>query len=73
MRFTIRQTFVIILFLGLFAMTLRPVADPDFWWHLRTGQLIAETGAIPRADPFSFTNFGKTWIAHEWLSELIFY
>lgn len=45
--------------------------DPDVWWHLRTGQLIAEERAIPRADPFSFTKPGEPWVAHEWLSELI--
>ena len=54
-------------------MTLRPIADPDFWWHLRTGQLIVETHAIPHADPFSFTKNGSPWIAHEWLSELFIY
>ncbi len=73
MRLTIRQVFFILLFLGLFLMTLYPVADPDFWWHLRTGQLIVQTHAIPRADPFSFTNTGKPWIAHEWLSEILMY
>jgi len=70
MRLSIRQLFFIILFIVLFLMTLRPVADPDFWWHLRTGQLMVETHTIPHADPFSFTNAGKPWIAHEWLSEI---
>ncbi|MBE3119511.1 MAG: hypothetical protein IMZ50_12265 [Candidatus Atribacteria bacterium] len=73
MRLTIRQLFFILLFLGLFLMTLRPIADPDFWWHLRTGQLIVQTHAIPHTDPFSFTNSGKPWVAHEWLSELLMY
>lgn len=73
MRPTIRQVFFILLFLGLFLMTLRPISDPDFWWHLRTGQLIAQTHAIPHTDPFSFTNSGKPWVAHEWLSELLIY
>jgi hypothetical protein len=50
-------------------LILRPIADPDFWWHLRTGQLISETGAIPKTDPYSSTVAGKEWIAHEWLSE----
>jgi hypothetical protein len=70
---TIRRLFFILLFLGLFLMTLRPVVDPDFWWHLRTGQLIAQTHAIPHSDPFSFTNTGKPWVAHEWLSEILMY
>jgi hypothetical protein len=73
MRLTTRQLFPILLSIAILLMTFRPVADPDFWWHLRTGQLITETSAIPRADPFSFTNFGKPWIAHEWLAELIFF
>lgn len=73
MRLSARQLFVLLLFLGLLAMTLRPVADPDFWWHLRTGQQIVETGAIPRTDPFSFTHAGRPWVAHEWLSEVIIY
>src|SRR5512137_2118101 len=68
-----RRLFVIALFLGLFAMILRPVADPDFWWHLRTGQLITETGSPPRTDPFSYTKFGEPWITHEWLSEILIY
>ncbi len=73
MRLTLRQVFFILLFLGLFMMTFYPVVDPDFWWHLRTGQLIVQTHAIPHADPFSFTNSGKPWIAHEWLTELFLY
>ena len=73
MQMTIRNLFAILLFLALFAMALRPIADADFWWHLRTGQLIFETHSIPHSDPFSYTNTGKTWIAHEWLSEIIIY
>ena len=73
MRINLRQTFVFILFMSLFVMTLRPIADPDFWWHLRTGQLIAETGAIPHTDPYSYTKLGQPWITHEWLSELLIY
>src|ERR1035438_3003853 len=62
-----------ILFFGLLALTARNAIDPDLWWHLRTGQWIVETGHVPHADPFSFTRAGHPWIAHEWLSELIFY
>ena len=47
--------------------------DPDMWWHLKTGELIWNTHCIPRFDPFSFTAFGKPWIAQEWLSEFTIY
>src|SRR5208283_4709807 len=62
----------IVLF-GLLAMTARSATDPDIGWHLRTGQWIAATGHVPRFDPFSFTRAGHAWVAHEWLSEVIFY
>jgi hypothetical protein len=70
MFLTPRRLFTAILFLGLFVMATREIADPDFWWHLRTGQFIVETRAIPHADIFSFTNAGRPWITHEWLSEV---
>src|SRR5260221_10511240 len=47
------------------------LSDPDAWWHLRTGALIAQTHHIPRADIYSFTVPGKRWVVQEWGSELI--
>ena len=45
--------------LGVFCLAsfvaARPILDEDFWWHLATGRYIAETGALPDQDPFSFT------------------
>lgn len=46
--------------------------DSDFYWHLVTGQLIAD-GKFPTTDPYSFTWFGRPWTLHEWLGELIIY
>lgn len=54
-------------------MSAREISDPDFWWHLRTGQYIIETRAIPHADPFSLTRAGDPWVTHEWLSEVLLY
>src|ERR1700686_2096619 len=62
-----------ILLFGLLGMTARNAIDPDLWWHLRTGQLIVETGKVPHFDPFSFTRTGHPWLSHEWLSEVAFY
>jgi hypothetical protein len=69
---------VAILALGLggvmFAITVaKGVQDPDYFWHVTAGQLIAETGRVPSADPFSFTWLGQPWTPHEWLSELLIY
>ena len=68
-----RLTFGLILLFGLLAMTARNAVDPDLWWHLRTGELIVETGHVPHVDPFSLTRAGHAWISHEWLSDVIFY
>jgi hypothetical protein len=46
--------------------------DSDFYWHLVTGQLIAE-GRFPTTDPYSFTWGGMPWTLHEWLGELIIF
>lgn len=68
-----RRVFVSLLFIAIFIMAAREVSDPDFWWHLRTGQYIVETKNVPHTDIFSFTAAGKEWVAHEWLSEVLIY
>ena len=45
--------------------------DGDTSWHLAAGRWMIDAGAVPRADPFSFTHFGQAWTAHEWLAELM--
>ena len=45
--------------------------DSDYWWHIRTGQYILETGSIPRVDVFSYTATGQPWVTHEWLTEVV--
>ena len=47
------------------------LADPDIWWHLRTGEWIVRHHAVPRTDPFSTFGAGKSWQAYSWLFELL--
>jgi hypothetical protein len=68
-----RRLLVFVLMLIMFMGAARPVFDPDFWWHLKTGQLIVEMRTIPHTDIFSSTFFGREWVTHEWLSEAIIY
>ena len=56
-----------------FALNTSVLADPDFWWHLRTGQWMIAQGAVPTTDPFSSWGAGKPWAAYSWLFELIVY
>lgn len=73
MRTSFEKAFKIYVFAFAFFFASRPLSDADFWFHLKTGEFILQTGRVPRTDIFSFTNYGKPWIAHEWLSEAIFY
>src|SRR5262245_2576976 len=65
-----RTLLVVVVFLSIFTYVLARPTDIDFWWHLRTGQLIAESGAGPPVDASSFPSAGRPWVAHEWLCEL---
>lgn len=49
------------------------LVDTDYYWHITTGRLIAETGQIPTTDPYSFTYAGQPWTDHEWLGQLLLY
>lgn len=49
----------------------RFLQDSDTGWHIRTGDLIRHTGAVPRHDVFSFTMPGREWFAWEWLTDVL--
>ena len=66
-----RRLLVVLFMLIIFASAARPVKDPDFYWHLKTGQYLVETRTIPTVDMFSWSKFGSEWVTHEWLSEVI--
>jgi hypothetical protein len=42
--------------------------DPDFGWHLKTGQMILE-GNFPHYEPFSYTMPRYKYVSHEWLTD----
>ena len=68
-----RRLLVFVLMLVIFTGAAQPITDPDFWWHLKTGQYIVETRSIPHTDIFSSVRFGSEWVTHEWLSEVFIY
>ena len=53
------------------AMSVRLLGDADIGWHIRTGQQILATHAVPHVDSFSSTMSGKPWFAWEWLYDII--
>lgn len=48
----------------------RPILDTDYFWHLRTGALIAETGRVPTVDPYSYSALGARWVDLHWLFQV---
>ena len=62
---------VAILVMGVAAFSARVFIDGDTNWHVAAGHWILAHHTVPTTDPFSFTYFGKPWIAHEWLSEVL--
>ena len=63
--------FTIAIFLTMLIAAIQPVTDPDFWWHLTTGNWILSHHAVPHQDLFTFTVHDHRWITHEWLSEVL--
>jgi hypothetical protein len=68
-----RMLIVFVSLLVIFIASAQPITDPDFWWHLKTGQHIFATRTIPHTDIFSNVRFGSEWVTHEWLAEVLIY
>jgi hypothetical protein len=70
---TLRALWLWLVPLGLFARLCASwIAPNDFWWHLRTGQLILHNRAIPVIDLFTYTQPGAPWINQAWLMQVTF-
>jgi tetratricopeptide (TPR) repeat protein len=62
---------LIALFLTLtFLLGAFPLKDTDFYWHLRTGDWIRQTGWVPRTDLFTFSRVGVPWIDLHWIFQI---
>ena len=68
-----------LLWLSLGLLFLLPIAlflsitPHDYWFYVRIGRDILESGAVPRADTFSFTYPGRPIFYQPWLSAVIFW
>lgn len=63
-----------VLVLGLMGVAtqqgLRPIGDPDTWWHLRLGDEIWRTWNF--TDPAPWTRFAtQHWVTTQWLPEVV--
>ncbi len=65
--FVLNRLLIVFFFAILVLYASREVNDLDLWLHLKTGEVILQTKAVPTQDYYSFTISGKPWINHEWL------
>lgn len=73
MNKSVIKVFQIYILVYAFLFASRPMSDADFWFYLKTGEYILSTGSIPRTELWSFTFPGNPYIAHGWLSGVLFY
>jgi hypothetical protein len=52
--------------LWTFVSLVFPLIDTDFWWHLKTGELMLQGNAPPQVDLYTFTDADKPWIDLHW-------
>lgn len=59
------------LLLWTFLCCCFPAIDYDLWWHLKTGELIWQTGKVPQTDWYTFTCSQERWIDLHWGFQLL--
>gem|GEM_PF-622234 len=61
----------VLLLIVIVFLTVRPISDPDCWFHMALGRYVLEHGVIPRTDVFSHTAAGREWISSGWASSVL--
>lgn len=73
---------ILLFFATVIFIHLKPITDPDIFWHLATGRWISEHGQLPDSDPFNYTTsvnaYEKPSLAgvisrQYWLADLLQY
>lgn len=61
------------LLLWTFLLLCFPLLDTDFWWHLKTGELILHEGHVPQIDWYTFIDLNQppAWIDLHWGFEIL--
>lgn len=69
MRFGLPAAFAVIL--CVLTLTFLPIVDPDFFWHVKIGELVLESGRLPRSEVFSHTAADQAWVVQGWFSDVV--
>lgn len=64
----------VVLAIAFMAKVLVPhFEDPDFYWHLKSGEYLLSSWPLPRSDVFTYTHSGSPWVLSEWLAQIVLY
>lgn len=64
----------VVLAIGFMAKVLVPhFEDPDFYWHIKSGEYLLSSWPLPRSDVFTYTHSGSPWVLSEWLAQIVLY
>ncbi len=66
---------LIVVALALMSFVVRPNAEfnEDLGRHIKLGEIISETRAVPDTNLFTYTNQDFPFVNHHWLSEVIYF
>jgi hypothetical protein len=56
---------------AVFPRATWPLIDGDVWWHIRAGEDVLRSGAIPRVDTWSIVGLGRPWTSQDWLANVV--
>lgn len=62
-----------LVFAIVFLLSIYPIADTDFGWHLTTGEYIFQNKTVPKTDLFSFSLPQFPYVYYSWAGELLLY
>lgn len=56
--------------LAILLIVSQPIVSNDFWWHLKLGQLMLDSGSLIKEEPFLFEYAAVPPVMHEWLFQV---
>lgn len=68
-----RKAIILSFVLLLLFISATKISDYDFWWHLKLGETVYNTGSIYKVDEFTYTFNGHPQFNGEWLADLVLY
>lgn len=69
---SIRYRYILSVTLLFGSSLLKPIRDPDLWWHITSGKWILAHHSLPFTDPWGLFSKGTPWIAYSWIHEVCY-